>query len=303
MLLLCLDIRWLGVDPFSTKDPKSINMSACISCKSKKSNDRCQNKALNGVSFCGKHVKLKEHRIWHEVNNIAPKITLISKIWKGYSIRSRLKLAGPGVLNRERCHNEDELVLLESKDKLHPQDYFAFEEKGLLWWFDIRSIIGCLNSSLIPLNPYTRQPLTIDTRRRLRSLYMYRLRNKLETQHCVPTRTYAEAIDSISLKLCQVLCENGFEDVEIRHFSRLNRVQQKVMLHYILMDMRALATDHPKTSRRHIYVAMLKHAYDRMAIYSRSHNMNLGVLLIVILHEMTDPYPFCFIIMSALYRL
>jgi hypothetical protein len=132
---------------------------------------------------------------------------------------------------------------------------------------------------------------------------MYRLRNKLETQHCVPKRTYSEAIDSLWLKLCQVICENGFEDIQIRHYTRLNKTQQKVMLHYILTDMRALASEHTKTSRRHMYVSMLKHAYDRMAIYERSHNMNLGVLLTVLMHEMRDPYPFCFIIMSALYRL
>ena len=299
MLLLCLDIRLLGVDPFSTKDPKSINMSCCLSCRTLKTDDRCRSKALPGLSFCGKHVKMKDHRLWHVVNAVAPKITLISKIWKGYKIRNLLKLAGPGVLNRKICHNDEELVLLETKYGTHPLQYFAFEENELIWWFDIRSIVSCLNSSLIPLNPYTRQPLSMSTRQRLRTLYKYRMRNKLEVFHCVPVRSYNEALDSLRMKLCQVLHENGFEDIVIGHIASLSKRQETTMLYYMLMDMRALASERPKTSRLNIYVTMLKYAYSKM---KGRGSVNLTVLLTVILHEMRNPYPFCFIVMSALYR-
>ena len=126
--------------------------SAVFACKNKKSTDRCQSKSLIGLSFCGHHVKSKDVRIWHIVNKVDAKVTLISKLWRGYTIRRLLKLAGPGVLNRSRCHNEEELVLAEPKEKIHPLDYFAFEEDGKVWWFDIRSLISLFRSSLNPTN-------------------------------------------------------------------------------------------------------------------------------------------------------
>ena len=280
-------------------------MSSCISCKNLKSNDRCMSRALVGLSFCGKHAKTKTKRIWSEVNDVNPKAILISKIWKGYTLRNRLKLAGPGVLNREKCHNDDELVSLDPKNKLHPLEYFAFEEAGHIWWFDIRSIIGCLNSGLVPTNPYTRQPLTIDTRRRLRKIYSYRLRTGLQTQHSLPQKTFDAAIESMWLKVSQILVENGFEDVRPTHFLRMSRSQQLVFVYYLVSDMESLSAEQPKVSQWKRYSSILKTFQSKSIRNHHPSNISLrvGVVLSILLHEIVEPYPFCFIIMSALYRL
>jgi len=306
LLVLCLDIRLLGVYPFSTKDLKSINMSSCISCRSVNSNDRCTSRSLIGLSFCGKHAKSKNKRIWSEVNALHPKAVLISKVWRGYTLRNRLKLAGPGVLNRHKCHNDDELVSLDPKNKLHPLDYFAFEEAGHIWWFDIRSIIGCLSSSLAPANPYTRQPLTIDTRRRIRKIFSYRLRNRLEVYHSPPQQKSAiEAENYIWMNVCQMLVENGFEDVIPNYFLRMARTQQFVFVYYLLNDLEFLCSEDPKVPKWKRCLRLIKGF--RKEIMPRQSEFNisvrLGAILTLLLQETAEPYPFCFIIMSALYRL
>jgi hypothetical protein len=80
----------------------------CASCKNKKSNERCASKPLKGMVLCGKHAKSKNLRLWKNVNGLDDKARLIQKIWRGYSIRHWLKIAGPGVLNRAVCHNNEE---------------------------------------------------------------------------------------------------------------------------------------------------------------------------------------------------
>jgi len=263
-------------------------------------------RALLGLSFCGKHAKSKTKRIWSEINDLHPKAILISKIWKGYTLRNRLKLAGPGVLNREKCHNDDELVSLDPKNKLHPLEYFAFEEAGRIWWFDIRSIIGCLNAAFIPLNPYTRQPLTIDTRRRLRIIFRYRLRNRLETHHSSPPqRSLLEMENCVWLDVCQVLVENGFEDIVPNYFLRMNRTQQFVFVYYVLNDLGFLSSENPKISKWKRCLVSLKTFRKEIMPRQTPFNISvrLGLILSVLFHEIAEPYPFCFIIMSALYRL
>ena len=146
-------------------------MNTCLACKNKTSTDRCNLTSIKGLAFCGIHARSKVPRIWSVVNDIDKHVTLISKVWRGYRIRRLLKLAGIGVLKRSLCHNDEELVLLEDRNSVSPLDYFSFQEGDKVWWFDIRSMIGCLNATFVPTNPYTRQPLTVDTRYRLRMLY------------------------------------------------------------------------------------------------------------------------------------
>jgi hypothetical protein len=277
-------------------------MNTCLSCKNKTSFDRCQALTIPGLGFCGRHARSKNPRIWSVVNQVDPKAIRIQKMWRGYDVRRRLSLAGPGVLKRSVCHNEDELVLLEDKTKVHPFDYFAFEEGGKVWWFDIRSIIGCLNAALVPLNPYTRQPLSIETRRRLRTLYMYRIRMKVATLHPSAPKTPEELLNIQWLRLSQILVENGFEDARPALFNRLGKSQMYILLSYIWRDMSELAKEHPTTSIRYRYARSLKRDYEMFYRYSHPQLQFATSLVRLLLHSV-EPYPICFVIMSALFRL
>jgi hypothetical protein len=277
-------------------------MNTCLSCKNKTSNERCKSKSINGLTMCGHHIKSKTPRLWHIVNNLDAKATLLSRMWRGHSVRIRLKHAGPGVLKRSICHNEEELVSAEPKSSQHPFEYFAFEEGGKVWWFDVKSILSCLSSSLTPTNPYTRQPLSIETRRRLRTVYVYRMRHNLPVLFSVPKRTFYEIIDLYWLRTCQVLHENGFEDVNPSLFSRFTKSEYQVFLSYIVRDMIAIANDHPPCLLR--YVTLLRRMRDRISTVDYEHvQMCVASNITAILHDLANPYHFCFIVMSALHRL
>ena len=279
-------------------------MEACMSCKSQTSNDRCTSSRIKGLMLCGRHVKSKSVRLWHIVNNLDPKVTLISKMWRGYAVRIRLRRAGPGVLKRSLCHNDEELVTMESKDKYNPFDFFSFQEGDNVWWFDVRSIIACLNSSMAPLNPYTRQPLSMETRQRLRTVYNHRIFKRLPTSHSPQKYILQEILDRTWLKVCQVLQENGFEDADPRMFSRLSRSDLLVILGFLVVDMKILADEHPKSSKRHRYHATLKRELDvSFATSHRTVQLQVSNLIVHIMNDMVEVYPFCFLVMSALYRL
>jgi hypothetical protein len=300
---VCLDIRVLAVYPFSTKTQKSVNMNQCIGCKNKDSYDRCPSTAITGLAFCGRHVKSKTVRVWHIVNRLDEKIIKISKVWRGYAIRRLLKLAGAGVLNRSICHNDEELVSLEPKDRLYPLDYFSFEENGKVWWFDIRSIISCLNAALVPVNPYTRTPLTTDTRRRIREICRYRLQHRKPIYHNLPAkRSQQDLLDFHWLRICQILAENGFEDIHPNQFLSISRAQLYTLLVFVMRDMKALSFEHPNSSKRHRYYAVLKREHEQFYNFQFP-MLHFASLFLMLLNDSVEPYNLCFILMSALHRL
>ena len=277
-------------------------MNTCLACKNKNSIERCHSMCIPGLAFCGRHVRSKAPRLWSVVNKVDEKVRLIQRMWRGHFVRYRLSLAGPGVLSRSMCHNQEELVSMEEAKDLHPFCYFSFEEDGKVWWFDVRSIIGCLNSNLNPQNPYTRKPLSIDTRARLRNIYKYRIRHRLRTAHTGPVKTVEDALELQWLQLSQILVENGFEDARPALFRTLNRHQLYTLLAYIKSDMYALAKEHPKTSMRHRYAGSLSRQYDLFYTFTNP-KLQFVTVMVNILHHTVEPYNMCFIIMSALFRL
>jgi hypothetical protein len=277
-------------------------MNTCLACKNKTSTDRCHAPCISGLAFCGRHVRSKTPRLWTVINRVDEKVTRIQSMWRGFAVRTRLSLAGPGVLKRGVCHNQEELVMLDDKSSVHPFNYFSFEEGGKVWWFDIRSIIGCLNSALVPLNPYTRQPLSMDVRMRLRTIYKYRIRHRLQTTHPASVKPIPELLEFQWLRLSQILVENGFEDARPALFNKLNKSQLYILLSYISRDMRELATEHPKTSMRYRYARSLKRECDLFYSFSNP-RLQFATVMVNILHHSVDTYPICFIIMSALFRL
>lgn len=278
-------------------------MNQCIACKNKDSYERCQSTSITGLAFCGRHVKSKSVRNWYVENCVDDKVTRISKIWRGYSVRRLLKLAGPGVLNRKLCHNDEELVLLESKHALYPLDYFAFEESGKVWWFDIRSIIACLNASLVPMNPYTRVPLTIETRQRVRELYRYRLQYRKPMYHNEPiVKSQLELLEFQWMRICQILAENGFEDVHPNRFLTLSRKQLCVLLVFIMRDIQALSLEHPRSSKRYRYHAIMQRECEQFYTF-KAPFLQFANLYLMLLNDSVEPYILCFLMMSALHRL
>jgi len=76
---------------------------------------------------------------------------------------------------------------MDSKMEVHLLDYFAFLEADKLDWFDIRSLHQYVRNTPRPLNPYTRQPLSLEVRNRLRKLCQIRKRQGIFNLHAEPS--------------------------------------------------------------------------------------------------------------------
>uniref|UniRef100_A0A6C0EQ77 Uncharacterized protein n=1 Tax=viral metagenome TaxID=1070528 RepID=A0A6C0EQ77_9ZZZZ len=282
-------------------------MISCGSCKNRTSDERCSNRPLKGLILCGKHARVKNPRLWKDVNNLDCKAVSIQKIWRGYAIRSWMKLAGPGVLSRSICHNDEELVTFDDKKSVKPFDYFAFEENGKIYWFDVRSLAENSLLTLQPINPYTRELLTIDTRKRLRYICVRRHRKKIENLHNSGRKqSVDEIISSTWIYICRVIEENGFHDMSHLYFTALNRTQLYIFTIMLRQDMVAWAAEHTsKQSRRHRYIYWLKRLTDEYmtGIDGLRLSFITARVLTTILNDSPEEYQICFNIMSALHRL
>lgn len=284
-------------------------MAICESCKNKNSTDRCTSVAIRGLLFCGRHVKVKNPRIWKVIHKLDERITLISKLWRGYHLRKLIKLAGPGLFDRSKCVNEDELVSLEPIKTVDAFDYFGFEENGKLYGFDIRTLFDTMNRSLKPINPYTRQPLSIENRKRLRDLYAYRVRRKIpvhyENNHL---KTTENIITNRWQQISQICEENGFSEPQINpnFFLAKSKIELYTFLRLVYNDMKVWANEHKDSkSRRFHYAFWILNILNK---YPSTQNTTeycfyVSTILLTILYDSVEPYTPCFIIMSALYRL
>ena len=222
-----------------------------MSCQNISSTDRCRAVAITGIQFCGKHVKVKNPRIWTEVNNVIPKVILIQKIWRGFNIRNRISDCGPGVLKRSLCHNDEEMITMESKDRQYPLNYFSFEEGGKVFWFEVDSIAKCVFDKMGSMNPYTRQPITLETRRRLRRV-CFRLKLPRPTN-----------VSKIWIHVCQILEENGFEEMNPMIFESLNKTQFYVFLSLLKTDLEAISAETPNHKARLLSLVAIRHLMNK----------------------------------------
>ena len=146
-------------------------MPSCASVRKRGSLDQCPLKALTGHTLCGVHARSKAVMLWAVVNQDKVGAATRVQAWiRGILLRRRLRLGGPGVLRRTGLSNDDDLVTCESSDRQYPLDYFAFEENGKVWWFDFGTLWKWAQRSTEPANPYTKVPLSVETRTRLRKV-------------------------------------------------------------------------------------------------------------------------------------
>jgi len=287
-------------------------MVQCASCKNKTSTEQCPSKAIKGLIFCGRHVKCKDKRIWADINDGHKKAIMIQKHIRGFLVRNYLKILGEGVLKRKDCHNEEELVTMDEKSKVYPLHYFSFREGDKLWWFDIRSLNQICATKHKPENPYTRQTLTYETRKRLREACrfhklfgFFNLHDKPTGQKSLDQRAYDKW-----LEVCQIIEENGFYDINPLLLMSLSKTQLFVFLNFIEMEISVYASEHKtKESRRGLYVYWVRNSIQNL--FSRSSRIQRGdyisysvaKTLLSILNDCKQNYDICFIIIKAMCRL
>lgn len=277
----------------------------CASCKNRTSDDRCSNKALKGLILCGKHAKSKNPRLWKDVNKLDNKALLIQKVWRGHSVRNWISLAGPGALKRSLCHNEEELFTFDDKKSVSPLDYFSFSEAGKVYWFDIRSIVQNSADKVIPVNPYTREPLSMEARHRLRKLMVLRDYRSIKLTHeSEENMSVDDLIRNAWIMVCQIIEENGFPDMSPMYFLALNKSQLYIFMNLVYRDMIAWVAEHTTPiSRRKRYLSWIRRVTKETF---KSHVNVISYMtakcLTAILNDYPEQYSVSFIIMSALHR-
>jgi hypothetical protein len=176
-------------------------------------------------------------------------------------------------------HNTDEITTLEPMASISPLAYFGFEDRGLIWGFSLHTAGRIFAQSVTPENPYTRVPLSYDTRRRLR-IYL----------HTTPANP--------EIAITQIVHENGFQDFHSEFLSCLTNDQAVVLRNLLLYDLRALPEPiwKPMCARlqstsfmvgapaREVYMAMILSCFRQ-------------------LRSPTQEYMLCFVLMSTLVRL
>ena len=156
-------------------------------------------------------------------------------------------------------------------------------------------------------NPFTRQPITIDVRKRIRSIYGYRLRNKLSIfyeQNLMQTKEFI--LRSRWMQIMQIMEENEFFQINPNICMALNKSQLYVIMTMIRNDVRNLANEHKsKDSERYRFLRYLDTITTKYLIVETSEDYSFFVtnILLTILYYSPMPYNYCFIIMSAFYRL
>lgn len=227
----------------------------CIACKNKTSSDRCDRRKKTGFDFCGIHTKTVNIRLWSPYFLIpASEQTGIIKfqaLWRGYFERKLNKLRGIGLLKRSVCMNDSELVSGEEKEKFDPFYYFSFEDDGIVYWFDIRSIFNWTFGKLSPTNPYTRKEINYSDMFRMRTLLnifkrFYGIKILWDR---LAELEFAERSFNLSIDLVRRFREVGFKDFGAGWFIELSPSNRKVLMKYLedsIMSM--METDKKATS-------------------------------------------------------
>lgn len=275
-------------------------MPRCVSVRNKTSELQCSAPSIGVLNVCGRHARAKAVRVWADVN--VKKITRLVRaqaVVRGWLVRKYFSLSGPGVLNRANLANDEEIVTGEEKNRQSPYEYFSFKENDKVWWFEFSSLWNWASRSFAPSNPYTKVPLSTETRKRLREMWSFRRRASLK----IPEEpdTFSDRLVGRWNMICQTFVDNGFIDVEPRMFLRLSKLNLMTAFQILHDDLRvAMRESNPARS---IMMArcnrMAKAAYSTPSPLFMLQSATMFTLLVT---EQKDPYSTVFMLMSAFYR-
>ena len=278
-------------------------MKQCAAIRRPNSDEPCSSYALPGCTLCLQHIRARNVVLWRTIHE--------SKRWaatkcqaaiRGWLVRLRLRLAGPGVLRRKGLANQEDLETCEDASRVHPLQYFAFEESGKIWWFEFQTIWKWVSRNLEPSNPYTKVSLTQDTRTRLRSIW----RHKRLYERDIPAEPGQIPLDDrIRFRLnvtCQVFFDHGFGTISPDVFSRLSRSQWSAMFKLIQDDLPTLMASAAIRSREitDVYLGYMRDTASEMP--TQQYIQEASRMLFLMLMDPKDPYVVAFGVLAALYR-
>jgi hypothetical protein len=268
----------------------------CTALKNKKSKNQCSSNAVFGKTLCGRHIRSKNIILWSDVHaGRVAKITRFQAIVRGSRLRSFLKLAGPGVLSRQNLANDEDVVTCNEKNKVHPLEYFSFEENGKIWWFEFSTIWTWCMRSLCPTNPYTKTPLDIDIKKRLRIVWRRRLLMHIPLPQ--EPVMFKERLEGRWNIICQIFREHGFEGVHPNLFIDMTNREYQNMFRMLYNDLDGNLTSGNLKWLQHVKDRMNKTQGARGILYA-----SFTMMIVLITPRDDRVYSYVFHMLSALYR-
>lgn len=272
----------------------------CASVKKKGSAQPCEAPRLANVMFCGRHARMRNHVLWTTVmgSRLHPHFTRAQALIRGWLLRRRLKMAGPGVLRRGDVANDEDLNTCEDKTRQHPLTFFSFEEAGKVWWFDYATLFRWCEMSPEPVNPYTKTLIPPEALRRMLWLWVHSFNNLPATARLAeetPGMRYTGRIN----RLCQLFSGYGFTGVGPEHFHRLGRADYLVLHQLILEDLGTAFREGPVKQR---LLSWTQHSLIQIRRAIPYQPQSYVARLAYLAYIPADPYVVLFSILSALYR-
>lgn len=270
-------------------------MQTCMAVKNL-SFERCSSKALQGLPFCNRHARVRSPVLWINTLRVhEPKVIRAQAYIRGWIVRLRLRLAGPGVLSRKNLMNDEELITMTTKDRQSPLDFISFEEQGKVWWFSFNSLWKWCSQSPEPINPYTNVTIDSDTMKRMYELHYFKQRHH-ELLPSIPP------IDKQLNQLCHLFHMNGFLDVQPSELMQYQRSEYISIFMVLIRDLQfTLPTEDPL---RPLVLDLCRHMHDArvIALSGSAYVLYSCSTLQSLIGLYKNPYTVVFLILSALYR-
>lgn len=270
-------------------------MGRCVAVRRKGSTDPCEANAVRGHTLCGRHAKMLAPVLWVDTNRSS--VVRIQAHIRGWLVRRRLSYAGFGVLSRKGLTNDDDVISYVEKGRVHPMDYISFEENGKHWWFEFGSLWSWCTRNADPTNPYTKVVLSSDTRKRLRTIWGYKVRHREDLP--IESTIFEERLRNRTYLLTQHFADYGFVGIDPNFLQRLTRGD--CVLFFVMLDREidiAIPSSHPFHNRLRV---MCKHKMQSVQHHSYVLQCVNTILYVVSLYR--DPYILTFSILSVLYRI
>lgn len=148
------------------------------------------------------------------------------------------------------------MVTLDDIHRIPPDEYFGWEESGKVWGFHIMTILQIVRGNLHPTNPYTKNEIPREARKRLRRILYDRVRRKLSVA-LTPT-PQADLLEMHQTALCQNLEEQGFEGYHPEHWNALGYVGTLDFLERLGHILRGWSLEPPHRAWREIYAGWIR---------------------------------------------
>lgn len=226
----------------------------------------------------------------------------IQKVWKGYMIRHFLHLAGHStdlrgtLLDRSTCHNEEELVTLESKERQHPMNFFCVNQSGKLWWFGLDTVFKLMQSEH-PKNPYTNEVFSQPVRRHIQELQDLAWFRKILK---IPETLHDKAV-----ALARIVADETFEEISYTRFEYMSRLTIIQFTAHVQQQLEERMIQSPSSVRRkHLYIietCIVKQF--NLDVHTEFLRFQLITTLLYILRTLKNKFRVAFIIFGGFHHI